>query len=125
MKKALKVYVAGHRGLVGSALCRALARAGYADVLLREHAALDLRDQRAVRDFFADEKPDWVILAAARVGGISANMTYPADFIYDNLQIQNNVIHYAWKNGVGKFLFLGSSCIYPRLCPQPLKKSIC
>lgn len=122
MKKALKVYVAGHRGLVGSALCRALARAGYADVLLREHAALDLRDQRAVRDFFADEKPDWVILAAARVGGISANMTYPADFIYDNLQIQNNVIHYAWKNGVGKFLFLGSSCIYPRLCPQPIKE---
>lgn len=122
MKKSLKVYVAGHRGLVGSALCRALTRAGYADLLLRDHAELDLRDQRAVQDFFAAEKPDWVILAAAKVGGISANMTYPADFIYDNLQIQNNVIHNAWKSGAAKFLFLGSSCIYPRLCPQPIKE---
>lgn len=122
MKTSLKVYVAGHSGLVGSALCRALTRAGYGDLLLRDHADLDLRDQRAVQDFFAAEQPDWVILAAARVGGIAANTTYPANFIYDNLQIQNNVIHNAWKSGAAKFLFLGSSCIYPRLCPQPIKE---
>lgn len=117
-----KFFVAGHRGLVGSAICRALRRAGYENLLLRSHAELDLTEQQAVRDFLASERPDYVVLAAARVGGIHANATYPAKFIYENLQIQNNVIHSAWQNGVKKFLFLGSSCIYPKLCPQPIKE---
>lgn len=122
MDKSRRIYVAGHRGLVGSALCRALRRAGYDSLLTRTHAELDLCDQTAVRAFFAAERPDAVILAAARVGGIHANATYPAEFIFQNLQIQNNVIDSAWRSGVKKFLFLGSSCIYPRLCPQPIKE---
>lgn len=117
-----KIFVAGHRGLVGSALCRALGRKGYKNLLLRTHAELDLCDQVAVREFFAAEKPDVVILAAAKVGGIQANSLYPADFIQNNLQIQLNVIQEAWRNKARRFLFLGSSCIYPRLCPQPIKE---
>lgn len=107
---------------MGSAICRALRRAGYENLCVRSHAELDLTEQQAVRDFFAAEKPDYVILAAAKVGGIHANAAYPAQFIYENLQIQNNVIHSAWQNGVKKFLFLGSSYIYPKLCPQPIKE---
>lgn len=117
-----RIYVAGHRGLVGNALCRALRRAGYTDILTRSHADMDLCDQAAVRAFFAEHKPQMVILAAAKVGGIYANSTYPAEFIYENLQIQNNVIDSAHRNGVKKLLFLGSSCIYPKLCPQPIKE---
>lgn len=122
MDKDSLVYVAGHRGLVGSALCRALERAGYKNLLTRTHAELDLCDQLAVRDFFAQHKPDIVVLAAAKVGGIHANATYPAEFIYQNLQIQNNVIDSAYRNDCKKLLFLGSSCIYPKLCPQPIKE---
>ncbi|MGN6113746.1 MAG: GDP-L-fucose synthase family protein [Luteimonas sp.] len=116
------VYVAGHRGLVGSAIVRRLRVAGVDDLLLRTHAELDLTDQRAVDAFFATERPAQVYLAAARVGGIHANATYPAEFIQANLAIQTNVIHSAWKNGTKKLLFLGSSCIYPRDCPQPIRE---
>ena len=122
MRNTAKVYVAGHTGLVGSALCRALTRKGYGNLLTRSHAEIDLCDQAAVRQFFARERPEIVILAAAKVGGIYANATYPADFIYQNLQIQNNVIDSAYRNGCKKFLFLGSSCIYPKLCPQPIRE---
>lgn len=122
MDKNALIYVAGHRGLVGGGICRALRRAGYSNLLIRTHAELDLCDQAAVRAFFADCRPDYVILAAAKVGGIYANATYPAEFIYQNLQIQNNVIDSAYRNGVKKLLFLGSSCIYPKLCPQPIKE---
>ena len=122
MRKDALVYVAGHRGLVGSALCRALTRSGYERQLTRTHAELDLCDQVGVRAFFAQHQPDVVILAAAKVGGIHANATYPAEFIYQNLQIQNNVIDSAYRNGCKKLLFLGSSCIYPKLCPQPIKE---
>ncbi len=115
-------FVAGHRGLVGSAIVRALARAGRPDPVLRDRAALDLSDQAAVDRFFATERPAQVFLAAARVGGIRANDAYPADFIRDNLAIQTNVIHSAWRHGVRKLLFLGSSCIYPRLAPQPMRE---
>jgi GDP-L-fucose synthase len=117
-----KIYVAGHRGLVGSGFVRRLTAAGYGRLLLRSHRELDLTEQRAVNDFFAGERPDYVFLAAARVGGIHANETYPADFIRDNLQIQTNVIDAAWRFGVKKLLFLGSSCIYPRLAPQPISE---
>lgn len=117
-----KIFVAGHRGLVGSAICRSLHRAGYENLCVRSHEELDLLKQEAVRDFFARERPDYVILAAAKVGGIQANTTYPAQFIYENLQIQCNVIHSAWQSDVKKLLFLGSSCIYPRLCPQPIRE---
>ena len=117
-----RIYVAGHRGLVGSALVRTLRARGFANLLLRTHAELDLTDQAAVEAFFAAEKPDHVFLAAARVGGIHANDTYPAEFIRDNLAIQTNVIHAAWRAGVGRLLFLGSSCIYPRDCPQPIRE---
>lgn len=117
-----RIYVAGHRGLVGSAICRALARAGHTNLLTRTHAELDLCNQGAVRAFFAEYKPEIVVLAAAKVGGIHANATYPAEFISQNLQIQSNVIDSAWRNGCKKLLFLGSSCIYPRLCPQPIKE---
>ena len=117
-----RIYVAGHRGLVGSALVRALRARGFANLLLRTHAELDLTDQAAVEAFFAAEKPDHVFLAAARVGGIHANNIYPAEFIRDNLAIQANVIHAAWRAGVGRLLFLGSSCIYPRDCPQPIRE---
>ena len=122
MDKNALIYVAGHRGLVGGGICRALRRAGYDNLLIRTHAELDLCDQAAVRAFFAKCRPDYVILAAAKVGGIYANATYPAEFIYQNLQIQNNVIDSAYRNGAKKLLFLGSSCIYPKLCPQPIKE---
>jgi len=117
-----KIYVAGHRGLVGSAILRALQGRGYAKLLTRTHAELDLLDQQAVEKFFAREKPDYVFLAAAKVGGILANNTYPAEFIHQNLLIQDNVLHQSWRNGVKRLLFLGSSCIYPRECPQPIRE---
>ncbi len=117
-----KIYVAGHRGLVGSALMRQLQSKGYSNLITRTHAELELTDQGAIRDFFAQEKPEYVFLAAAKVGGVVANNTYPAEFIYSNLAIQTNVIHSVWENGVKRLLFLGSSCIYPRDCPQPIKE---
>ncbi len=117
-----KIYVAGHRGLVGSALVRQLQAKGHTNLILRTHAELELTDQTAVRNFFAQEKPEYVFLAAAKVGGVVANNTYPAEFIYSNLAIQTNVIHSAWESGVKRLLFLGSSCIYPRECPQPIKE---
>ena len=116
------IFVAGHRGLVGSALVRRLRAAGFTGLVLREHGELDLTDQRAVAEFFAHQRPQYVFLAAARVGGILANSTYPAEFLRDNLAIQTNVIDSAWRNGVRKLLFLGSSCIYPRLAPQPMRE---
>uniref|UniRef100_B8J3T8 GDP-L-fucose synthase n=1 Tax=Desulfovibrio desulfuricans (strain ATCC 27774 / DSM 6949 / MB) TaxID=525146 RepID=B8J3T8_DESDA len=122
MDKDSLIYVAGHRGLAGSAICRALARDGYENLLTRTHAELDLCDQAAVRTFFAQYRPAIVVLAAAKVGGIHANATYPAEFIYQNLQIQNNVIDSAYRNDCKKLLFLGSSCIYPKMCPQPIKE---
>jgi GDP-L-fucose synthase len=122
MEKSSKIYIAGHRGMVGSAILRALQAKGYANFILRTSAELDLRDQKAVAVFFATEKPDYVFLAAAKVGGIVANNTYRADFIYENMMIQSNVIHHAHLNGIKKLLFLGSSCIYPKLAPQPLKE---
>jgi len=117
-----RIYVAGHRGLVGSAIVRALRKRGHAEIVTRAHAELDLTDQAQVRAFFAAERIDEVYLAAARVGGIHANNTYPAEFIYDNLMMQSNVIHQAWRAGVGKLLFLGSSCIYPRMADQPIRE---
>ena len=122
MQQGSRIYVAGHRGLVGSAICRQLARRGYTQVLQRTHAELDLRDRTAVDRFFAEEQPEYVVLAAAKVGGILANNTYPADFIRDNLEIQNNVIDASYRAGVQRLLFLGSSCIYPRMCPQPIRE---
>lgn len=122
MEKNAAIYVAGHRGLVGSAVVRALQRRGFLRLIVRTHGELDLRDQRATAAFFATEKPACVFLAAARVGGIHANSAYPAEFLRDNLLIQANCIDSAWKNGCAKLLFLGSSCIYPRLCPQPVKE---
>ena len=126
MKHDSKIYVAGHRGLVGSAInARNSSASGYRNLLTRTHAELDLTDQAAVGAFFAQEKPEYVFLAAAKVGGIHANNTYPAEFIRDNLAIQTNIIHESCRNGVKRLLFLGSSCIYPRDCPQPMQKSIC
>jgi len=122
MQKDAKIYVAGHRGLVGSAIVKSLENRGYTNLLTRTHAELDLTDQQAVAAFFAVEKPEYVFLAAAKVGGIVANNTYRADFIYENLQIQNNVIHQSYLGGVKKLMFLGSTCIYPRECPQPMKE---
>lgn len=122
MDKRARIHVAGHRGLVGSAIVRRLQAEEYDNLLLRTHEELDLVDQSAVEAFFAGERPEYVFLAAARVGGIHANDTYPAEFIRDNLAIQTNVIHSAWKHGVRKLLFLGSSCIYPRDCPQPIRE---
>jgi GDP-L-fucose synthase len=122
MDKNAKIYVAGHRGLVGSALMRQLSVQGYSNIVTRTHAELDLTNQQAVVDFFAKEKPEYVMLAAAKVGGIHANNTYPAEFIHENLAIQTNVIHQSYLNGVKRLLFLGSSCIYPRDCPQPIKE---
>ena len=122
MKLDSKIYVAGHRGLVGSALIRRLIAGGYQNLVTRTHAELDLTHQPAVEAFFSQEKPDYVILAAAKVGGILANNTYPAEFIQQNLSIQTNVIHEAWRANVGKLLFLGSSCIYPKDCAQPIKE---
>jgi GDP-L-fucose synthase len=118
-----RIYVAGHRGLVGSAIVRALRARGHADILTRSHDELDLTDQGAVRAFFRAERIDQVYLAAARVGGIHANNTYPAQFIYDNLMVQANVVHEAWRAGVERLLFLGSSCIYPRLAQQPIREN--
>ncbi len=117
-----KIYVAGHRGMVGSAICRRLEAEGASDIVTRKSAELDLREQGAVREFFEQERPAYVFLAAAKVGGIYANDTYPADFIRDNLQMETNIIDAAWRSGVKKLLFLGSSCIYPKLCPQPIKE---
>jgi len=117
-----RIYVAGHRGMVGSAIVRALTARGYDNLLLRTSKELDLRDNRRVAEFFSETKPEYVYLAAAKVGGILANSTLPAEFIYDNLAIQNNVIHHAYVQGVKKLLFLGSSCIYPRDSPQPMKE---
>lgn len=122
MEKNAKIYVAGHRGMVGSALVRRLESEGYQNIIVRTSRELDLRNQQAVADFFAAEKPDYVFLAAAKVGGIMANNIYRADFLYENLQIQNNVIHSAHVEGVEKLMFLGSSCIYPKLAPQPLQE---
>ena len=122
MKKESKIYVAGHRGMVGSAIVRALEGEGFHNIIVRSHEELDLLDQVSVRNFFSSEKPEYVVLAAARVGGIYANDTYSADFYYINSMIQNNVIHSAYQNAVKKLLFLGSSCIYPQLCPQPIKE---
>lgn len=122
MEKNSKVYVAGHRGMVGSAIYRKLQKEGFTNLVTRTSAELDLRDQQAVAAFFLAEKPDYVFLAAAKVGGIMANNLYRADFLYENLSIQNNVIHQSYVNGVKKLMFLGSSCIYPKLAPQPLKE---
>lgn len=122
MQKNSKIYVAGHRGLAGSAIVRLLTKEGYDNLLLRTSSELDLRDQVAVKAFFETEKPEYVFLAAAKVGGIFANKEYPASFIYENLCIQNNVIHNAHVFGVKKLLFLGSSCIYPKMSPQPIKE---
>jgi GDP-L-fucose synthase len=122
MEKNGKIYIAGHRGMVGSALVRRLQREGYTNFVTRTSKELDLRNQQAVNEFFEQEKPDYVFLAAAKVGGIVANNSYRADFLYDNLMIQSNVIHQAYTSGVKKLLFLGSSCIYPKLAPQPLKE---
>ena len=122
MEKDAKIYVAGHRGMVGSAICRELERQGYTNLITRTHAQLDLCRQDAVETFFAEEKPSYVFLAAAKVGGIQANSEAPADFMYQNMMIEMNVIHAAWKNGCKKLEFLGSSCIYPRLAPQPMKE---
>src|SRR5687768_792725 len=122
MKPTNKIYVAGHRGMVGSAILRKLQQQAHNNIVTRISKELDLRNQQAVNEFFAQEKPDYVFLAAAKVGGILANDTYRAEFIYDNIMIQNNVIHAAYVNGVKKLMFLGSSCIYPKLAPQPLKE---
>jgi GDP-L-fucose synthase len=122
MNKDAKIYVAGHTGLVGSALMRGLKRHGYTNIVTRDFPGLNLVNQQEAEQVFKEEKPEYVFLAAARVGGIMANNTYRADFIYDNIQIQNNIIHYAYKYGVKKLLFLGSSCIYPKNAPQPLKE---
>jgi GDP-L-fucose synthase len=122
MKFSDKIYVAGHRGMVGSAIVRLLEQRGYKNLVTKTSTELDLRNQQAVNDFFAQEKPEYVFLAAAKVGGILANNSYRAEFIYDNLMIQTNVIEAAYRSGVKKLLFLGSSCIYPKLAPQPLKE---
>jgi GDP-L-fucose synthase len=122
MDKSAKIYVAGHRGLVGSALVRELTAGGYRNLITRTHAELDLTSHSGVQNFFDRERPDYVFLAAARVGGIHANNTYPAEFIHQNLVIQTNVIHESWRSGAKRLLFLGSSCIFPRECPQPMKE---
>jgi GDP-L-fucose synthase len=122
MEKHSRIYIAGHRGMVGSAILRKLQQAGHDQFILRTSRELDLRDQAAVAAFFEQEKPEYVFLAAAKVGGILANNTYRGEFLYDNLMIQNNIIHASWQQGVKKLMFLGSSCIYPKLAPQPLKE---
>jgi GDP-L-fucose synthase len=123
MEKDAKIYIAGHRGMVGSAMLRRLQQAGFTNFVTRTSSELDLRNQQAVADFFTEEKPDYVVLAAAKVGGINANNIYRGEFLYDNLMIQNNVIHSSYLNGVKKLLFLGSSCIYPKMAPQPLQEN--
>ena len=122
MQKDSKIFVAGHRGMVGSAILRRLEKDGYENIITRSHKELDLTDQRAVNDFFRREKPEYVFLGAARVGGIGANAASPADFMWENMMIEMNVIHAAWENGVRKLLFLGSSCIYPKHAPQPMRE---
>ncbi len=122
MEKTSKIYIAGHDGLVGSALVRKFTQNGYANLITRHYTKLDLRRQQDVETFFENERPEYVVLAAAKVGGILANNTFPAEFIYDNLSIQSNIIHAAWKTNVKRLIFLGSSCIYPRECPQPMKE---
>lgn len=122
MEKNARIYVAGHRGMVGSAICRELERQGYDNVLTRTHRELDLCRQEAVEAFFAEERPEYVFLAAAKVGGIQANAEAPADFMYQNMMLEMNVIHAAWRNGCKKLEFLGSSCIYPRMAPQPMRE---
>ena len=122
MNKQAKIYIAGHRGLVGSALLRELAKQGYTNIITRTHQELDLLDSQAVAEFFAAEKPEYVFLSAAKVGGIGANSTRPAEFVYENLMIGTNVIHQSYLHGVKKLLFLGSSCIYPKMAPQPIKE---
>lgn len=123
MEQDSKIFVAGHRGMVGSAIVRELTRQGYSNIVTRTHSELDLTDQRAVNEFFASERPEYVFLAAAKVGGIMANAQAPADFMYQNMMLEMNVIHAAWQNGCRKLEFLGSSCIYPRLAPQPMQES--
>ena len=122
MQKDSKIYVAGHRGMVGSAIVRRLRKDGFENIIVRTHHELDLTDQQAVETFFKEEKPEYVFLGAAKVGGIGANSASPADFMWENMMIEMNVIHFAWKNGVKKLLFLGSSCIYPKHAPQPMKE---
>ncbi len=122
MDKNIKIYIAGHRGLVGSAIKREFEKKGYSNLIYRTHSELDLTDSAAVAEFFEKEKPDWVVLAAAKVGGIYGNNTYPVEFMLENLKIQNNIIENAYKNNVKKLLFLGSSCIYPKETPQPMKE---
>jgi GDP-L-fucose synthase len=122
VERDAKIYVAGHRGLVGSAIVRRLEAEGFSNLVVRTSGELDLREQAVVREFFAREKPDYVVLAAAKVGGILANDTYPAEFIYDNLMMEANIVHAAWQNKVKKLLALGSTCIYPKMAPQPLKE---
>jgi len=124
MNKHAKIYIAGHRGLAGSALVRTLIAQGYTNLVLRSHAELDLMNSDATLEFFKQENPEYIFLAAAKVGGILANNTYPAEFIYQNLMIEANVIHAAWKTGVTRLLFLGSSCIYPKFSPQPIKETM-
>ena len=123
ISKESVIYVAGHRGMVGSAICQRLRNLGYERILTRTHAELDLLSQQAVREFFSQEKPDYVVIAAAKVGGIYANDTFPADFIYQNLMIEANLVHEAWQVGVKDLLFLGSSCIYPKFAEQPMKEN--
>jgi len=122
MEKGEKFFVAGHEGMIGSAILHCLRQDGFANLVVRTSSELELTDQKMVSDFFAEEKPCYVLLVAARTGGILANSKYPAEFIYTNMQVQSNVIHSAWKSGVKKLLFLGSSCIYPKVCPQPMKE---
>lgn len=122
MENGAKIFVAGHNGMVGSSIVRHLKSLGYENLILKPRQELDLLDMHAVSAFFKKEQPEYVFLAAAKVGGIHSNSTYPANFIYENLQIQNNVIHHSYLNGVKKLLFLGSSCVYPKLCPQPIKE---
>ena len=122
MDKSAKIYIAGHRGMVGSAILRNLQAKGYENFVVRTHSELDLTSQAAVNEFFATEKPDYVFLAAAKVGGIVANNTYPAQFFYENSMIQNNILHASYVNGVKKLMFLGSSCIYPKMAPQPMSE---
>ena len=122
MDRDAKIYVAGHRGMVGSAIARKLSSLGYTNVVTRTHAEVDLVSQQAVMDFLGQEKPDYIFMAAAKVGGIHANNTLRADFLYQNLMIETNVVHAAWQAGVNRMLFLGSSCIYPRDCPQPIRE---
>jgi GDP-L-fucose synthase len=122
MNKKDKIYIAGHRGMVGSAIKKKLEQEGFSNMVYRTSAEMDLRNQDAVHSFFEKEKPDFVFLAAAKVGGILANDTFRADFIYENLMIESNIIHASWKSEVKKLMFLGSSCIYPKMAPQPLKE---